>query len=95
LPAPSVTEKETHDKQEHYGADRGVDDGTDQSSTEVESKLREQPASDKGTHDSGLGFNGSPNTAFAPRSDQALASAFEQWQLRLGEAEQNSSLEFL
>jgi hypothetical protein len=51
LPAPSATEKETLDKQEHYGADRGVDDGADQSSTEMDSELREQPASDKGAHD--------------------------------------------
>ena len=34
-----------------YGADRGTDDGTDQSCTKMDPELGQQPASDKGAHD--------------------------------------------
>jgi hypothetical protein len=44
--------KEANDEQEQYGADRGTDDGTDQSCTEMDPELGQQPASDKGAQDS-------------------------------------------
>jgi hypothetical protein len=51
LPTPSATAKEAHNEQKQYGTDRGVDDGTDQSRTEMDPELGQQPASDKGAHD--------------------------------------------
>jgi hypothetical protein len=52
LPAPSTATNEAHDEQEQYGTDGGVEDCTDQSGSEMDTELGQQPTSDKGTQDS-------------------------------------------
>jgi hypothetical protein len=46
--SPAAASKEPHDQEQQYRADGGVDDCTDQSRTEMNTQLRQQPTSDKG-----------------------------------------------
>jgi hypothetical protein len=45
----AATSKESHDEEQQYRTDGGVDDCADQSSTKMDAQLRQQPTSDKGT----------------------------------------------
>jgi hypothetical protein len=44
----AATSKESHDKEQQDRPERSIDDGTDQSRTEMDAELRQQPTSDKG-----------------------------------------------
>jgi hypothetical protein len=47
-PSAATTSKESHDEEQQYRTDGSVDDGADHSGTEMDTQLRQQPASDKG-----------------------------------------------
>src|SRR5580700_10134306 len=44
----ATTADEPDDEQQHNGADRGVDDGADNSDTKMNADLRQQPVTDEG-----------------------------------------------
>jgi hypothetical protein len=52
LPPPSAATNEAHDEQEQYGTDGGIEDCTNQSRSEMDTELGQQPASDKGAQNS-------------------------------------------
>ena len=49
---PSAATNQAHDDQKQDGTDGGVEDGADQPGSEMDTELRQQPASDKGAQDS-------------------------------------------
>jgi hypothetical protein len=50
--APSTaTAEQPHDEEQQYRADRSIDDCADDAAAEMDAKLRQQPAADKGTQD--------------------------------------------
>jgi hypothetical protein len=51
LPPPAAA-NEAHDEQKQHGTYGGIDDGSDQSGTEMDAELGQQPASDQGTQQS-------------------------------------------
>src|SRR5215831_1399665 len=50
-PAPSGSAHESEDQEQHHSTDGRVDDCGDQSDTEMDPKLRQQPVADEGADD--------------------------------------------
>jgi hypothetical protein len=65
LPAPAKSTpaaQQSHDEEQQYRADRGVDDGADHAGTQMDANPRQQPISDKGTQYSKKDITDDPKT---------------------------------
>jgi hypothetical protein len=71
--SPAAASKDPHDQEQQYRADGGVDDCTDQSRTEMNTQLRQQPTSDEGAQNPEQEITEYPKTS--PSHDLACQPA--------------------